>query len=51
VEKLNGSFGTLGYVIIGFFVLSWVASVSIYKWRGYDHIEANEQMPVSMMPR
>jgi len=38
VEKLNGDFGALGYLIIGLFALSWVASISIYKWRGYDDI-------------
>jgi high-affinity nickel-transport protein len=40
VEKLNGNFGTLGYFIIGLFAFSWIASVSIYKWRRYDELEA-----------
>jgi nickel/cobalt transporter (NiCoT) family protein len=28
VEKLNGNFGTLGYLIIGFFAVSWVVSIT-----------------------
>ncbi len=39
VEKLNENFGTLGYFIIGLFALSWIVSVSIYKWRRYDDLE------------
>jgi high-affinity nickel-transport protein len=41
VGKLNENFGTLGYFIIGLFALSWVVSVSIYKWRRYDDLELN----------
>jgi len=39
IAALNGNFGTLGYVIIGVFVLSWIVSVSIYKFKRYDEIE------------
>lgn len=39
VGKLNGSFGTLGYVIIGFFALSWIVSIWIYRWRRLDDLE------------
>jgi high-affinity nickel-transport protein len=41
VGKLNENFGTLGYFIIGLFALSWVVSISIYKWRRYDDLELN----------
>jgi len=41
VDKLNANFGMLGYFIIGLFVLSWVASVAIYKWRQFDRLEVN----------
>ena len=40
VGSLNDNFGLLGYLIIGVFVLSWAASVAIYRARGYDRIEA-----------
>jgi high-affinity nickel-transport protein len=39
VLKLNGSFGALGYFIIGIFALSWVLSIAIYKWRRFDEME------------
>ncbi len=40
VTRLNENFGTLGYFIVGLFVLSWIASVAFYKWRRFDEIEA-----------
>jgi nickel/cobalt transporter (NiCoT) family protein len=39
VEALNSSFGTLGYLIIGFFVVSWVVSLVLYRLKGYDELE------------
>jgi len=39
IGTLNDSFGVLGYSIIALFVMSWLASVLIYRWRGYDLIE------------
>ena len=40
IGSLNDNFGTLGFVIIGVFVLSWVGSVIIYRVKGFDHFEA-----------
>lgn len=39
VDALNQSFGTLGYLIIGVFAVSWLVSVAIYRLKGYDLIE------------
>jgi len=39
VLKLNGSFATLGYFIIGVFALSWIISIAIFKWRRLDDLE------------
>lgn len=39
VVRLNSSFGTLGYAIIGLFALSWIVSIAIYKWRRFDELE------------
>jgi high-affinity nickel-transport protein len=39
VSKLNENFGTLGYFIVGLFVLSWIVSVAFYKWRRFDDLE------------
>ena len=41
VGALNDNFGVLGYVIIGVFVLSWFASLLIYRLRGYDALDVN----------
>jgi high-affinity nickel-transport protein len=39
IGTLNDNFGVLGYVIIGIFVLSWAASVMIYRAKGFDALE------------
>jgi high-affinity nickel-transport protein len=39
VQGLNGHFGTLGYIIIGVFAVSWIVSIWIYRWRRYDELE------------
>jgi len=39
VVRLNGNFSTLGYVIVGFFALSWIVSIAVYKWRRLDDLE------------
>jgi high-affinity nickel-transport protein len=41
VSRLNHNFATLGYVIIGLFVLSWVVSVAVYKWCQLDRVEVS----------
>jgi nickel/cobalt transporter (NiCoT) family protein len=41
IAALNGNtaFGILGYTIIGIFVLAWIISVSVYKFKRYDEVE------------
>ncbi len=39
IGALNDNFGMVGYLIIAFFVLSWIASAAIYRLRGYDRLE------------
>jgi high-affinity nickel-transport protein len=39
VAAVNEHFGTLGYAIIGLFVASWLASMAVYKVRGFDRLE------------
>jgi nickel/cobalt transporter (NiCoT) family protein len=39
VAKLNDNFGTLGYFIVGLFALSWIVSITFYKWRRFDDLE------------
>lgn len=40
VLQLNSHFGTLGYLVIGIFAISWITALAIYKWRGLDRLEA-----------
>jgi high-affinity nickel-transport protein len=39
IGTLNANFGTLGYLLIGIFVVSWLISGVIYRARGYDRVE------------
>jgi len=47
IAKLNDNFGTLGYLIVGLFALSWLASISFYKWRRLDAFEMDDAEEVS----
>jgi high-affinity nickel-transport protein len=39
IGSLNENFGAVGFAIIGIFVVSWVASIAIYRVNRYDEIE------------
>ncbi len=39
VERLNGNFNSLGFIIIGIFIVTWGASVVIYRYKGYEELE------------
>ena len=39
IRAVNENFGTLGFIIIGLFVASWLVSTAIYRLRGYDELE------------
>jgi high-affinity nickel-transport protein len=41
IGTLNDNFGLLGFIIIGVFIFSWVASYLIYRQNRYDEIEVN----------
>jgi high-affinity nickel-transport protein len=41
IGSLNNNFGVVGFGIVGVFVLSWVASIIIYRIKRYDEIEVN----------
>jgi len=41
IGSLNNNFGLIGFAIISVFVLSWVASIVIYRLKRYDEIEVN----------
>jgi nickel/cobalt transporter (NiCoT) family protein len=39
IGALNDNFGAIGYLIIGIFIASWIASAVIYRLRGYDRLD------------
>ncbi len=39
IGALNDHFNTLGFIIIGVFILAWIGSVVIYRYKGLDEIE------------
>jgi len=39
IGDLNDNFGSLGYLIIGLFAVSWLVSAMIYRVKGYDALE------------
>jgi high-affinity nickel-transport protein len=39
IKAVNDNFGTLGFIIIGLFVASWLVSVAVYKLFRYDEVE------------
>jgi high-affinity nickel-transport protein len=41
ISALNENFGSIGYLIIGVFVVSWGASVLIYRLKGYDRLDVS----------
>jgi high-affinity nickel-transport protein len=41
IGSLNNSFGVIGFVIIGVFVVSWAVSIIIYRMNRYDEIQVN----------
>jgi high-affinity nickel-transport protein len=39
IKAVNDNFGTLGFIIIGLFVGSWLVSIGVYKLLRYDQLE------------
>lgn len=46
VIRLNDSLAELGYAIVGLFALSWLVSMAVYKWRGFDKIEITQKISI-----
>jgi high-affinity nickel-transport protein len=42
MDSLNDHFGTIGFVIIGVFIVSWIASLAIDRMNRYDDIEVSD---------
>ncbi|HET6182756.1 MAG TPA: HoxN/HupN/NixA family nickel/cobalt transporter [Acetobacteraceae bacterium] len=43
IGAINDNFGTLGYLIVGIFIVSWLISFVVYRVRRYDEIEVVEE--------
>jgi nickel/cobalt transporter (NiCoT) family protein len=39
VGALSTHFGSIGVLIIGVFLVSWLVSMLVYRWKRYDEIE------------
>jgi high-affinity nickel-transport protein len=46
IGSLNDNFGMIGYVIIGVFVVSWLFSAAVYRWKRFDELESQSEPPV-----
>jgi high-affinity nickel-transport protein len=42
IRQLNSNFNNLGFIIIGIFVVAWVASVVVYRYKDYDRLEVKK---------
>ena len=40
IGSLNDNFSTLGFVIIGVFIFSWIGSMIVYRIKGFDRLES-----------
>jgi high-affinity nickel-transport protein len=40
IGTLNSNFGIVGFGIIGIFIASWLVAAVIYRWKGYDKLDA-----------
>jgi high-affinity nickel-transport protein len=38
VLEMNGSLAKLGYLVVVVFILSWIVSVIVYKWRRFENV-------------
>jgi high-affinity nickel-transport protein len=43
MTRLNDSFGTLGYLIVGLFAFSWLISIAVYKWRRFEDLDVSPE--------
>jgi high-affinity nickel-transport protein len=42
VAGLNDHLANLGFAVVGIFLLAWLVSVVVYRWKGYDRLVAAE---------
>jgi nickel/cobalt transporter (NiCoT) family protein len=47
-DGLNNNFGTIGYLIVAAFAVSWLVSVGIYRLNRYDEIEVDRSAAIPL---
>ena len=45
IGSLNDNFGMVGYVIIGVFIVSWLLSAAVYKWKRFEELDVRSESP------
>lgn len=43
IARLNGDFGSLGYLIVALFIGAWIASAILYRVKGYDALSPSTE--------
>ena len=43
IARLNGDFGSLGYLIVALFVGAWIGSAILYRVKGYDALSPSTE--------
>jgi high-affinity nickel-transport protein len=42
IQAMNENFNSLGFIIIGVFVVAWIGSILVYRYKGLDNMEVAE---------
>jgi len=52
IGSLNDNFGTLGFVIIGVFIFSWIGSMIVYRVKGFSTVcHRRHRLPINALSR
>lgn len=43
IGSLNDNLGEVGYLVIGIFILSWLVSAVVYKWKRFDQLDVGSE--------
>jgi nickel/cobalt transporter (NiCoT) family protein len=44
IGSLDDNFGMIGYVIIGVFILSWLLSAAVYRWKRFEELDTHPEL-------
>ena len=43
IASLNDNFGLIGYGIVGVFIVSWLLSAAIYRWKRFEELDVKAE--------